>query len=137
MEISRSLLKKQNKTEKQPDFNPTQGKKQVWVLFITFLHLSNWPMRTNPHHPSYLEGVHMNVVSEMAHDHLVLHTQRKTVHLHICKTILEFKLRGSRVSFTYSVGWLHTADTLDIQAAKTPLHQGHVKSCGETFHGAT
>lgn len=90
-----------------------------------------------PHHPTYLEGVHMNVVSEMAHDHLVLQTQRKTVHLHICKTILEFKLRGSRVSFTYSVGWLHTADTLDIQAARTPLHQGHVKSCGETFYGAT
>lgn len=79
----------------------------------------------------------MNVISEMAHDHLVLQTQRKTVHLHICKTILEFKLRGSRVSFTYSVGWLHTADTLDIQAARMPLHQGHVKSCGETFYGAT
>lgn len=64
MEISRLLLKKQNKTEKQPDFNPTRGEKQVWVLFITFLHLSNWPMRTPPHHPSYLEGVHMNVVSK-------------------------------------------------------------------------
>lgn len=53
----------------------------------------------------------MNAVSKMAHDHSVLQTQRKTVRLHICKTILEFNLRGSRVSFTYSVGWLHTADT--------------------------
>lgn len=48
VEISRLLLKKQNKTEKQPDFNPTRGKKQVWVLFRTFLHLSNWPTRTPP-----------------------------------------------------------------------------------------